>query len=94
MAKATWNGVVVAESDQTKEIEGNTYFPPHALKQEYFESSDTTSVCSWKGTANYYSLRVNDQTNVDAAWTYKNPKDAAKDIAGYVAFWKGVDVEK
>ncbi|HEY9791952.1 MAG TPA: DUF427 domain-containing protein [Candidatus Obscuribacterales bacterium] len=94
MAKAIWQGVVIAESNNTKEIEGNLYFPPQSLKQEYFQSSKTTSVCSWKGTAHYYDIKVGDEINHDAAWTYRQPKDAARHIAEYVAFWRGVEVKK
>lgn len=90
--KATWNGVVVAESDATVVVEGNHYFPADAIKREYFEPSATHTECGWKGTASYYTLVVNGQRNADAAWYYPTPKDAAKHIAGYVAFWKGVTV--
>lgn len=93
MPKATWNGVTVAESDVTVRVEGNHYFPPEALKREYFEPSQTTSVCGWKGTAHYYTLSVNGQQNVDAAWYYPAPKSDAANIQGHVAFWKGVTVE-
>ncbi len=93
MAKATWNGTVVAESDSTVEVEGNPYFPPDSIKRELFEPSDTTTVCHWKGTASYYTLVVDGEKNVDAAWYYPDAKDAAKNIEGYVAFWKGVQVE-
>jgi len=90
--KATWNGVVVAESDATVVVEGNHYFPADSIKREYFEPSATHTECGWKGTASYYTLVVNGQRNADAAWYYPTPKDAAKHIAGYVAFWKGVTV--
>jgi len=90
--KAIWNGVVIAESDQTIVVEGNHYFPPDSLHKEFFKPSTTTTVCGWKGTANYYTLEVNGKQNVDAAWYYASPKEAAKQIAGYVAFWKGVTV--
>lgn len=92
MTKAIWNGAVIAESDKCKVVEGNQYFPPEAVKQEYLERSNTTSICSWKGTANYYDVIVNGATNKDAAWYYPHTKDAAKDIEGYIAFWKGVEV--
>jgi uncharacterized protein (DUF427 family) len=91
--KAIWNGVVVAESDKTEVVEGNHYFPPESIRREYFLPSQTHTVCPWKGTASYYTLDVNGQTNVDAAWYYPEPKPAAANIAGYVAFWKGVKVE-
>lgn len=90
--KAVWNGTVVAQSDETKVVEGNHYFPPDAIAREFFEPSETHTVCPWKGTASYYTLRAGGQTNPDAAWYYPEPKDAAKEIAGYVAFWKGVEV--
>lgn len=93
MARATWNGVVLAESDQTIVVEGNHYFPPEAVNQDYFVDSQTHTVCSWKGTASYYTVQVNGQTNRDAAWYYPDPKDAARQIKGYVAFWRGVRVE-
>ena len=93
MPKATWNGVVIAESDQCEVVEGNQYFPPDSLNREYFKPSDTTSFCGWKGTANYYTVSVDGQENQDAAWFYADPKDAAKNIKGYIAFWKGVRVE-
>ena len=90
--KAVWNGTVVAQSDETRVVEGNHYFPPEAIAREFFEPSDTHTVCPWKGTASYYTLRAGGQTNPDAAWYYPEPKDAAKEITGYVAFWKGVEV--
>jgi uncharacterized protein (DUF427 family) len=92
MARAMWKGTVVAESDATIQVEGNHYFPPGALHLAYFRPSKTTSVCGWKGTACYYDLEVDGQTNHDAAWYYPEPKSEAAQIAGYVAFWKGVEV--
>ena len=94
MAKAIWNGQVVAESDTFEEVEGNVYFPPSSIKQEYFESSEKNSVCPWKGTASYYTLNVDGEENADAAWYYPEPKDAATNIKDHVAFWKGVEVQK
>ncbi len=94
MAKAMWEGTVLAESDGTIEVEGNQYFPPDAIRDEYFKASDVHSVCPWKGTASYYDVEVGGKRNVGAAWFYPEPKDAAKRIKGYVAFWKGVKVEK
>jgi len=94
MAKATWEGAILAESNQTVEVEGNRYFPPDAVKQPYFKPSATHTVCPWKGTASYYDVEVNRKTNRDAAWYYREPKSAASQIKGYVAFWKGVRVEK
>lgn len=92
--KAIWNNTVVAESDDTLVIEGNHYFPPSSIKKEYFKSSDTHSICPWKGTASYYTLEVNGEQNADAAWYYPDTSELAKNIKGYVAFWKGVTVEK
>ena len=93
MAKAIWNGVVLAESDQTELVEGNHYFPPNSLHKAYFVDSSQQTVCPWKGTASYYDIAVNGQTNSGAAWTYPNPKAAAQNIANHVAFWHGVVVE-
>lgn len=93
MPRAIWNGAVIAESDQCEVVEGNQYFPPDAIKQEYFQPSDTHTVCSWKGTASYYNVVVDGQTNKDAAWYYPEPKSAASNIKDYVAFWRGVKVE-
>jgi len=93
MPRATWNGAVLAESDRCLVVEGNQYFPPDAVKREYFKPSETHTVCSWKGTAGYYDVVVDGQVNKDAAWYYPTPKDAAAQIAGYVAFWRGVTVE-
>ena len=94
MAKAMWEGAVLAESSQTVEVEGNQYFPPDAIHKEYFRSSEQQTTCPWKGTASYYDVEVNGKRNAGAAWYYPEPKPAAKQIAGYVAFWKGVKVEK
>ena len=93
MPKATWRGVVIAESDQFETVEGNVYFPMDAIKNEYFVESETSSVCPWKGTASYLTVNVNGETNADAAWYYANPKTAASNIKDHVAFWRGVDVE-
>lgn len=90
--KATWNGAVIAESDDIVTVEGNAYFPESALKRDLIAPSDHTSVCPWKGTASYYSLKVDGKTNDNAVWYYPQPKPAAKEIAGRVAFWKGVQV--
>jgi uncharacterized protein (DUF427 family) len=90
--KAIWNGVVLAESDQTKVVEGNHYFPAETIDRAYFRASTTNTVCPWKGTASYYTLEVDGQRNADAAWYYPQTKDEAKHIEGYVAFWKGVEV--
>jgi uncharacterized protein (DUF427 family) len=91
--KATWNGVVLAESDKTEIVEGNHYFPVESINRECFQPSSTHTFCGWKGTASYYHLVVNGQENKDAAWYYPTPLPAAKNIAGHVAFWKGVRVE-
>ncbi|WP_322487707.1 DUF427 domain-containing protein [Chloroflexus sp.] len=93
MPRAIWNGAVIAESDATIVVEGNHYFPPEAVKREYLRDSQTHTVCSWKGTASYYDVVVNGAVNRDAAWYYPVPKEAAKQIAGYIAFWRGVKVE-
>jgi len=94
MAKAIWEGAILAESDQCVEVEGNQYFPADAIKKIYFEPSATHTVCPWKGTASYFNVQVNGQSNRDAAWYYPEPKPEASRIKGYVAFWKGVKVEK
>jgi uncharacterized protein (DUF427 family) len=91
--RATWNGVVIAESDACVVVEGNQYFPKEAINAAYFQESTTHTSCPWKGVASYYSVVVNGQVNKDAAWYYPEPKDAAKNIQGRVAFWKGVKVE-
>lgn len=93
MPKATWNGAVLAESNNCEVIEGNQYFPSEAINQEYFQQSNTHTTCPWKGIASYYDIVVDGQVNKDAAWYYPEPKEAAKNIKGYIAFWKGVKVE-
>ncbi|AXK85480.1 DUF427 domain-containing protein [Nocardia farcinica] len=90
--RAEWNGTVLAESDDTVVVEGNHYFPVSAIRTEYFAPSDTHTVCPWKGTASYYTVRVDGSENPDAAWYYPAPKDAAAQIKDRVAFWRGVDV--
>lgn len=92
MATASWNGTVIAESDDTVVVEGNHYFPRGSVRDGVLVDSATTSVCPWKGTASYCSLQVDGQTNPDAAWYYPQPKDAAAAIADRIAFWKGVEV--
>jgi uncharacterized protein (DUF427 family) len=94
MFVARWNGAVIAESDRTIEIEGNQYFPFDSVSTQYLVDSDTTTTCSWKGLANYYSLKVDGDVNADAVWVYREPKDAAREITNYVAFWRGVEVSK
>ena len=93
MPKAIWNGTVVAESDATEIVDGNHYFPPRSIHREFVRDSETRTDCSWKGTASYLTLIVDGQENKDAGWHYPEPKDAAKNIAGHIAFWKGVVVE-
>lgn len=90
--KAVWNNTVIAESADTVVVEGNHYFPPDSIRAEFFKPSATTSVCPWKGTASYYSLDVDGQPNPDAAWYYPETKEAANNIRGRIAFWKGVEV--
>ncbi len=92
--RAIWNGATLAESDQTIVVEGNHYFPPDAVRREYFQPSATHTTCPWKGEASYYTVAVNGQENPDAAWYYPTPKDAARQIANYVAFWHGVQVSE
>ena len=94
MYVAKWNGAVIAQSDKTVEIEGNQYFPMDSVNSQYLVDSPLTSTCPWKGEANYYSLDVDGDVNKDAVWVYRTPKDAAKEIANHVAFWRGVEVSK
>ncbi len=91
--KATWNGEILAESDETVVVEGNHYFPNDSLRQEYFSPSEKRTSCPWKGEASYYDVLVNGETNSAAAWFYPAPKEAAAEIKDRVAFWKGVVVE-
>jgi uncharacterized protein (DUF427 family) len=95
MARAIWNGAVIAEAsnDEVEIVEGNVYFPPQAVDRSYLRDSRTQTVCPWKGTANYYDVVVEGEVNRDAAWYYAAPKDAAANIAGHIAFWKGVKVD-
>lgn len=93
MAKAIWNGVTLAESDRFEMVEGNIYFPPDTINRQYFKESDTHTICGWKGQASYYDIVVNGEVNRDAAWCYPTPKQAAKNIKDYIAFWRGVRVE-
>lgn len=94
MPSAKWNGRVIAESDPFETVDGNIYFPRSALKDEFFKPSSHTTVCSWKGTASYFDIVVDGKVNENAAWYYPDPKDAANNIKGYVAFWKGVEVSR
>ncbi len=91
---ARWNGVILAESEHTIQVEGNQYFPAESLHREYFTNSPTTSRCPWKGLANYYTVTVGQAANPDAAWYYPQPLQAAENINGHVAFWNGVKVVK
>ena len=93
MPKAIWNDVVLAESDRCEVVDGNQYFPADSLNMEYFKPSNTHTTCGWKGVASYYSVEVKGETNQDAAWYYPEPKDAAKQIKGHIAFWRGVKVQ-
>ena len=90
--RALWNGTVIADSQDTVVVEGNHYFPEASLNKEYIIPSDHHSMCSWKGEASYYSVSVNGKINKDAVWFYLSPKKAAEQIAGRVAFWRGVEV--
>ena len=91
--KAIWNGAILAESDDTIEVEGNQYFPPETISKEYFQPSESHTTCPWKGQASYYNVVVEGQVNKDAAWYYPETKPAADEIKGRVAFWRGVKVE-
>jgi uncharacterized protein (DUF427 family) len=90
--RAIWNGTVIAESDDTVLVEGNHYFPDFAVRMEFMLPSETHTICPWKGQASYYSIQVGGDTNVDAAWYYPEPKQAARRIKGHTAFWKGVEI--
>ena len=90
--KAIWNDEVIAESDETVVVEDNHYFPLDSVNDACLRPSDTTTFCPWKGTANYYTLNVEGAENPDAAWYYANPKEAAQEIAGRIAFWNGVQI--
>ena len=96
MPKAVWNGAVIAQAgpDDVRMVEGNVYFSPENVDHTYLRESKTNTVCGWKGTASYYDVVVDGKTNKDAAWYYPEVKDAARHVKGYVAFWKGVTVEK
>jgi uncharacterized protein (DUF427 family) len=93
MPKALWNGAELASSEDCEVVEGNFYFPPSSINRRYFKDSATHTTCPWKGLASYYDIVVDGEVNKDAAWYYPSPKDAAKNISGYVAFWKGVKVD-
>lgn len=92
MPKAIWKDRVIAESSDTVMVEGNHYFPPNSIEKELFVPTQTHTVCPWKGTADYFTLEVDGEQNTDAAWSYPEPKEAARNIQGHYAFWKGVTV--
>ncbi|KTC72482.1 hypothetical protein Lbir_1257 [Legionella birminghamensis] len=92
MTKAIWNGTIIAESNLCERVEGNFYFPPNSVHQEYLTGSSHTSICPWKGVAHYYDIRVDGKVNPAAAWYYPAPKEAANRIRDYIAFWKGVNI--
>lgn len=96
MPKAIWNGAVIAEAkdDEVRVVEGNVYFPRDALHDQFLQPSNTTTQCGWKGTANYFDVVVDGERNADAAWVYRTPFEAAKEIADHIAFWRGVEVER
>jgi len=94
LMKAVWNNTVLAESEDIIKVEGNSYFPAESIKKEFFSESPNTSLCMWKGKANYYSVTVDGKTNDNCAWYYPKPSFLAKKIKGRVAFWKGVEITK
>ncbi|HAK59244.1 MAG TPA: hypothetical protein DCO77_02525 [Nitrospiraceae bacterium] len=94
MMKARWHEVILAESEGTVVVEGNHYFPPQSVVREYIRESATRSLCPWKGQAHYYDIVVDGDVNKDAAWSYPDPKEAARNIKDHVAFWKGVAIEE
>ena len=93
MPRAVWNGAVIAESDRTRVVEGSHYFPPDSVRRDNLRESVTHTTCPWKGVASYYDVVVGNDVNRDAAWYYPETKEAANDIRGYIAFWRGVSVE-
>ena len=93
MPKAIWNGVVLAESDRTEQVEGNHYFPPESINMEYFSATNHQTSCPWKGVASYFTIEVDGAKKTNAAWTYKNPKDAAANIKDHIAFYRFVDIQ-
>ena len=92
--KAIWKNTVIAESDYAIEVDGSFYFPPGSVRQELLQPVSRTSFCPWKGTAQYYSIRNGNEVNSEAAWSYAAPKDYAKSIEGYMAFWTGVEIKE
>lgn len=93
MPRASWNNQIIAESEEFELVENNVYFPPDSVRQEFLRESEKHTVCGWKGTASYYDIVVDGQVNADAAWYYPQAKEAARNIEGYIAFWRGVKVE-
>ena len=94
MVKAIWNGAMLAESDKTIVVEGNHYFPPDTIREEYFHDSSTHTICGWKGVASYYDVTVDGKTNNNAAWYYPSPQPSAEKVSAYIAFWHVVDVRE
>ena len=94
MARAIWNGAVLAESETFEKVEGNIYFPPDSIDRQYFKHSNSRTSCLWKGRASYYDIEVNGERNSDAAWYYPEPEPKAKNIKNHIAFWKGVSVQE
>ncbi len=94
MIRATWNGAVLAEAENTVQLEGNDYFPPENVRHEFLTDSTKTTVCPWKGTARYYTVTVDGEVNPDAAWYYPQTSARAEQITNHVAFWKGVQIER
>ena len=94
MVRALWKGNIIAETDEAEVVEGNYYFPPTSVHKEFLKESSTHSTCPWKGKASYYDVIVDGEKNEDAAWYYPNPKPEAKNIKGYIAFWKGIEIKK
>lgn len=93
MVKAIWNDKVLAESDKTIVVEGNHYFPPESINKDFFHETPTQTTCPWKGVANYYTIRVGEDENREAAWYYPRPSSAAAYLRNHVAFWRGVKIE-
>jgi len=93
MTQAIWKETLLAESDHCEVVENNFYFPPDSVKREFFQNSDKTTVCGWKGIAHYYHIEVKGEKNLDAAWYYPEPKEKALKLKDYIAFWKGVEVD-
>ena len=95
MVQAVWNGTVIAEAKDNEIviIEGNTYFPPSAIKKDLFKPNPKTTTCPWKGVASYFDVVVNGKTNAGAAWVYQSPKEKAQNIKGYYAFWNGIQIQ-